>query len=43
MLWNALSPVKAGRVHQLAATNAFGGVPSGLAFAEGLADALAIA
>ncbi|MBA4799219.1 MAG: iron-siderophore ABC transporter substrate-binding protein [Rhizobiales bacterium] len=43
VLWNALSPVKAGRVHQLAATNAFGGVPSGLAFAEGLADALAIA
>jgi ABC-type Fe3+-hydroxamate transport system substrate-binding protein len=42
-LWNALSPVKAGRVHQLSATNAFGGVPSALAFAEGLAEALAVA
>ncbi|WP_246663177.1 ABC transporter substrate-binding protein [Rhizobium sp. WL3] len=43
VLWNALSPVKAGRVHQLSATNAFGGVPSALAFAEGLAEALATA
>jgi iron complex transport system substrate-binding protein len=42
-LWNALPPVKAGRVHQLSTTNAFGGVPSALAFAEGLAEALATA
>ena len=41
VLWNALAPVRAGRVHQLAATNAFGGVPSALAFAEELAEALA--
>lgn len=40
VLWNALAPVRAGRVHQLAATNAFGGVPSALAFAEELAEAL---
>jgi iron complex transport system substrate-binding protein len=39
-LWNALAPVKAGRVHQLSTTNAFGGVPSALAFAEGMAKAL---
>lgn len=43
VLWNALPPVQAGRVHQLAATNAFGGVPSALAFAEGLARALTAA
>lgn len=43
VLWNALPPVRAGRVHQLSATNAFGGVPSALAFAEGLAEALATA
>ena len=42
-LWNALSPIKAGRVHQLLATNAFGGASSALAFAEGLAEALATA
>ncbi|THV23050.1 ABC transporter substrate-binding protein [Peteryoungia ipomoeae] len=42
-LWNALPPVREGRVHQLGATNAFGGVPSALAFAEGLAEALAAA
>jgi iron complex transport system substrate-binding protein len=40
VLWNALAPVRARRVHQLAATNAFGGVPSALAFAEELAEAL---
>ncbi|WP_328591173.1 ABC transporter substrate-binding protein [Rhizobium rhizophilum] len=43
VLWNALVPVKAARVHQLSATNAFGGVPSALTFAEGLAKALATA
>ncbi len=43
VLWNALPQVRAGRVHQLFATNAFGGVPSALAFAEGLAEALATA
>jgi iron complex transport system substrate-binding protein len=43
VLWNALPQVRAGRVHQLSATNAFGGVPSALAFAEGLAEALATA
>lgn len=40
VLWNALAPVKAGRVYQLPATNAFGGVPSALAFASHLVGVL---
>lgn len=40
VLWRRLPPVAAGRVHRLPATNAFGGVPAALRFAETLADAL---
>ncbi len=39
-LWNRLEPMRDGRVHHLAAVNPFGGVPSGLRFAELAAQAL---
>lgn len=39
-LWNRLEPVRHERVHHLAAVNPFGGVPSGLRFAELAAQAL---
>lgn len=41
VLWRALPPVAAGRVHHLADANAFGAVPAALSFARALADALA--